>query len=121
MRQRIDMTNHDLSLSMYNLKQMAKIAIDRSAGKLEEFYADCFATDGLLLYIATRTNSLKSIGLFLCPGVSIKGLMAMAQRAKTLRTLRLINCLGEDCPDYLADIIKMLPMLEELEITRMYI
>ena len=54
--QRIDMTNHDLSLSVYTLNQMAKIAIDRSAGKLEEFYADCFATDGLLLYIATRSN-----------------------------------------------------------------
>ncbi|KAF3325689.1 putative F-box/LRR-repeat protein 23 [Carex littledalei] len=79
---------------MYTLKQMAKIAIDRSAGKLEEFYADCFATDGLLLYIATR--------------------------AKTLRTLRLIKCGNGEyycCPDYLLDIITMLPMLEELEIT----
>ncbi|KAF3341876.1 ubiquitin-protein ligase [Carex littledalei] len=90
---KIDMTNFDFSLSMHSLKQIAKIAIDRSVGKLEEFYADCFATDAVLLYIATRT--------------------------KTLRTLRLINCLGEDYPhaDDMADIIKMLPMLEELEIT----
>ncbi|XP_078170168.1 putative F-box/LRR-repeat protein 9 [Carex rostrata] len=118
--QRIDMTNFDFSLSTHTLKRIAQIAIDRSAGKLEEFYADCFATDGLLLYIATRTNSLKSIGLFMCPRVSIKGLMAMAQRTKTLRTLRLINLRGEynrHASNGIVSIIKMLPMLEELELT----
>ncbi|KAG8058813.1 hypothetical protein GUJ93_ZPchr0002g26647 [Zizania palustris] len=90
---RVDMTYERYAFSvfkMYEAVAMARTAVDRAAGTMEAFWADFFVSDDLLLYVSLRASSLKSLHLHLCFNVTNEGI---------------------------AEAMKGLPQLEELDIT----
>uniref|UniRef100_A0ACD6A060 Uncharacterized protein n=1 Tax=Avena sativa TaxID=4498 RepID=A0ACD6A060_AVESA len=81
---------------------MAKVAVDRSAGRLEVFAAKLFVTDDLLKYIGDRSPSLKGLGLVSCPQVTNEGFTQLTARSPLLQDLVLLNCPNVGGDAYLA-------------------
>ncbi|XP_044414688.1 F-box protein SKIP19-like [Triticum aestivum] len=52
------------------LLAMAKVAVDRSDGQLQMFAGERFVTNELLIYIAERSPSLKSLCLKQCQNIT---------------------------------------------------
>uniref|UniRef100_A0A0D3GX73 F-box domain-containing protein n=1 Tax=Oryza barthii TaxID=65489 RepID=A0A0D3GX73_9ORYZ len=71
---------------------MAKVAVDRSGGKLEVYKGRRFVTNNLLAYVANRSPSLKCLYLESCTRVSNKGLTELITKCPLLEDLKLYNC-----------------------------
>ncbi|KAJ3693580.1 hypothetical protein LUZ60_009060 [Juncus effusus] len=76
------------------MMNLTKIAIDRSRGRLEEFWIGYFGDNDLLLYLCGRTSMLKSL--------------------RVISSDRISN-------ERILETVKRQPLLEELEITNLYI
>ncbi|KAJ3693591.1 hypothetical protein LUZ60_009071 [Juncus effusus] len=95
------MTNPDYRYDLLNLKAMTRLAIDRSRGRLEEFWIDEFCDDDLLHYICDRTSVLKSLRLIACDKVSEEGIVETAKRQPLLEELEVpIGYFSREVVDY---------------------
>ncbi|CAM0909064.1 unnamed protein product [Alopecurus aequalis] len=90
------------------LRTMAKMAIDRSDGRLEGFAGRDFVDDELLCYIAERSPSLKSLCLHSCESVSNEGFTELVANCPLIEELLILYCpdvggdvytvIGRACP-----------------------
>ncbi|CAL5007873.1 unnamed protein product [Urochloa decumbens] len=87
---RVDMRGHADLFYQVNLHGMAQAAVRRADGQCEAFWGEYAGDDDFLLFLAEQAPSLKSLRLISCYDVSNEGL---------------------------AEAIKKLPMLEELELS----
>ncbi|XP_010907847.1 F-box protein SKIP19 [Elaeis guineensis] len=88
----IDMLYHADLFNQIDMESMAREAVDRSNGQVEEFYGEYFGSDALLRYIADRTSHLKCLRLISCYDISDEGLIEMAKRFPQLEELELSHC-----------------------------
>nr|CAB3482395.1 unnamed protein product [Digitaria exilis] len=90
----VDMASHRVVEEMKGdvLRAMAKVAVDRSMGRLEVFLGKYFVTDGLLKYIGGRSASLKILNLISCHEVSNKGFAELVTKSPLLEDLSLELC-----------------------------
>ncbi|KAK3122918.1 hypothetical protein QOZ80_8AG0620240 [Eleusine coracana subsp. coracana] len=105
----VDMTRHKLVFSKgeNTMCAMAKVAIGRSQGQMESFWAQKFVTCELLDYIMSRANSLKSIRLVGCTYIWSESLSRFAAKCPLLEEIEcshhkmpaeLFRYIGSVCP-----------------------
>ncbi|KAG8058811.1 hypothetical protein GUJ93_ZPchr0002g24411 [Zizania palustris] len=87
---RVDMC--DLNGDRGTRQAMLRTAVDRAAGTMEAFSADLFVTVDLLLYVSSRASSLKSLKLVLCLGISKEGLTEALKGLPHLEELDITFC-----------------------------
>ncbi|KAL6658891.1 hypothetical protein ACP70R_002931 [Stipagrostis hirtigluma subsp. patula] len=112
----VDMTRHKLVFSkgIGTMCAMAKVATDRSDGRMESFWAQKFVTCELLDYIASRTNSLMSIRLIGCTFISGGSLVRLAAKCPLLEE---IECSHHKMPAELFRCVgRVRPQLKRLRI-----
>lgn len=68
-------------------ESMAKLALDRSAGCLEEFYGEYFGNDDLLSYMAERAPQLRCLHLISVSDISDEALVEAVRRFPLLEEL----------------------------------
>ncbi|KAJ3693601.1 hypothetical protein LUZ60_009081 [Juncus effusus] len=107
------MAHHGYLRNASRLINLAKLAIDRSRGGLEEFWIQNFVNDNLLQYLCDRTSVLKSLRLRECRGVSDKGLIETAKRQPLLEELEITH--GYDSNELLELVGKELPNLKRFK------
>ncbi|KAJ3693593.1 hypothetical protein LUZ60_009073 [Juncus effusus] len=86
---RIDMTNHNYAFESDVLRDLTKLAIDRSKGRLEEFWIEDLGNDDLLQYLSDRTTVLKSLKLILCFQIREEGLINTVKKQPLLEELQI--------------------------------
>ncbi|EEE68186.1 hypothetical protein OsJ_26329 [Oryza sativa Japonica Group] len=112
----VDMTRHKVVFSkgIDTMCAMAKVAIDRSQGKMESFLAQKFVTSELLDYIACRASSLKSIRLIACRNFWEPSLAELATQCPLLEE---IECSGNKMSsEFLVYVGRARPQLKRLKI-----
>nr|CAB3482393.1 unnamed protein product [Digitaria exilis] len=89
----VDMANDNVEkVDEDILCAMAKVAVDRSKGRLEVFLGKFFVTDEILKYIGDRSTSLKSLSLMSCHDVSNEGFTDLVTKSPLLEDLSLELC-----------------------------
>ncbi|XP_044396639.1 F-box protein SKIP19-like [Triticum aestivum] len=73
---------------------MAKVAVDRSDGKMEVFVGSNFVTDEILNYIGARSPSLKGLALLSCYHVTSQGFTDLVSKCPLLEDIELSGCIG---------------------------
>ncbi|KAJ3693590.1 hypothetical protein LUZ60_009070 [Juncus effusus] len=85
---RIDLTNnHNYAATV--LIDPTKLAIDRSRGRLEEFWIENLGDDDLLQYLSDRTTTLKSLRLISCYQISNEGVINTVKKQPLLEELQI--------------------------------
>ncbi|KAL6658887.1 hypothetical protein ACP70R_002927 [Stipagrostis hirtigluma subsp. patula] len=95
------------------ISAMAKVAVDRSSGQLDEFVGWYFVDDDLLKYIGDRARSLKSLLLFACSHVSVNGLVEA--KFPALKELVILLCSKLSGSDVFEAVSKSCPQLHRFE------
>ncbi|KAL8091080.1 hypothetical protein AgCh_040257 [Apium graveolens] len=94
-------------LSDFDLRKLAKKAVDLSGGQLIELSLHHFTDDELLNYVADRSSQLRRLRLFFCFSVTNDGLSEMVKKLPLLEELSLyrisisnqaIEAAGKHCP-----------------------
>ncbi|KAI3940595.1 hypothetical protein MKW92_002984 [Papaver armeniacum] len=112
MRNRPDLVNG----KTYDLKKLAREAVDRSCGQLVEFSMDGFGNNELLAYIADKSCELRCLRLVSSYEVRGDALMNMAKKAFMLEELEICHCsLSEDT---LIAVGNACPQLKSLRLNR---
>ena len=92
----LDMANHRAVEEMRAgvLREMARVAVHRSNGRLEAFSGKYFVTDELLKHISARSSSasLRSLSLVSCNEVTNKAFTELVTHAPRLEDLSLELC-----------------------------
>uniref|UniRef100_A0A453M8Q1 F-box domain-containing protein n=1 Tax=Aegilops tauschii subsp. strangulata TaxID=200361 RepID=A0A453M8Q1_AEGTS len=98
------------------LREMAKVAVDRSGGQLRVFVGRMFVTDELIKYIMERSPSLTTLRLVSCFGVFSKQLTSVIKESPLLelRSLELENI--DLTMEELTAILESCPILEVLRL-----
>ncbi|GJN06849.1 hypothetical protein PR202_ga24618 [Eleusine coracana subsp. coracana] len=78
-------------IDSYDLRAMAKMAVNRSGGQLQVFVGRLFVTDELLKYIGDRSPSIKGLGLLSC-NVSSEGFAETVTKFPLLKDLQVVLC-----------------------------
>ncbi|KAJ3698583.1 hypothetical protein LUZ61_002288 [Rhynchospora tenuis] len=104
---RIDITNLAYDCDCYALKDLTKLAIDRSGGRLEEFSVEKIGDDDLLRYLCDRTSTLKKLCLISCYQLSEEAIVETGERQPLLEEIHitfapfsetLTEIVGKQCP-----------------------
>ncbi|CAO2200810.1 unnamed protein product [Urochloa humidicola] len=114
----VDMTHHKMVISSKGpdtLCAMAKVAVDRSNGRMESFSAQRFVTSELLDYIVSRANSLKSVQLTNCCFLWTHKLCRFASKCPLLEELELSH--QKRLPELIRHIGSVHPKLKHLRIS----
>lgn len=75
-----------------DMRAMAKVAVDRSNGKLEVFVGKTFVTDEILNYIGDRSPSLKGLELVSCDKVTSEGFTDLLNKCPLLEYMEVSDC-----------------------------
>ncbi|KAJ3698588.1 hypothetical protein LUZ61_002293 [Rhynchospora tenuis] len=104
---KVDMTCHGKKFGPNYLQDIACIAVNWSAGQLEEFAAEQFGSDDLLQCIANSTSNLKRISFIKCNDISEDVLEKTIKRWHLLEEIELyfwmcsrkfFRAIGLSCP-----------------------
>ncbi|GJN09444.1 hypothetical protein PR202_ga27451 [Eleusine coracana subsp. coracana] len=92
--QSVDMSNHKVVEEMDGnvLCAVAKVAVDRSCGRLETFVGKGFVTDDLLNHIGNRAPSLKGLRLISCSAIFNAGVAETIKKFPLLDDLEISLC-----------------------------
>lgn len=91
--------DYDFDHSYMNIRlmcAMAKVAVDRSNGKLEVFVGSRFVTDEILEYIGARSPSLKGLDLVSCHEVTSEGFTYLVNKCPLLEDIEVSDCIDVD-------------------------
>uniref|UniRef100_A0A8R7QHJ6 F-box domain-containing protein n=1 Tax=Triticum urartu TaxID=4572 RepID=A0A8R7QHJ6_TRIUA len=81
----------DKEVSTRVMCTMAKVAVDRSNGKL---VGANFVTDEILTYVGARSPSLKGLALLSCYHVTSEGFTDLVAKCPLLEDIELSGCVG---------------------------
>ncbi|KAJ3693321.1 hypothetical protein LUZ60_008801 [Juncus effusus] len=83
----------------WRLMELARIAIDRSKGNVEQFWIQYFGGDDLLKYLCGRTSVLKSLRLIACLDISDEEIVETVKKQLLLEELQIASEYFEDLPE----------------------
>ncbi|KAJ4792201.1 RNI-like superfamily protein [Rhynchospora pubera] len=92
---RINMTNHGYVGNARLLKDLTRLAIDRSGGLLEEFSVQGFGDDDLLRYLCDRSSVLMKLCFISCYNFSAEAIAEIAKKQPLLEEIQMT--LGSYC------------------------